>query len=404
VAIAEHLLFPKTRRLLGGAVARIGLAGLAAWVVGLVSLSVFEALRARADDLGAPIRGAGAEQALFGGLPTVWLQETFYARWPDVAGPALAIVHASWFFVPLLAAIFVTVAMPRRLPSFFGVWIALELLSLAVFAVVPMQPPWMADARVVRVFDIYVNAEVDPNQVAAMPSLHVAFPVALGLWFIGERCVKAGIVMLTYASLIGLEVVASGEHYVVDALAAVAVAAVAVAAVRAAAPVAAWLGGLPARMRPAPALRGARAEGGQSLIEFALLFPIVLVFLAALVIFGLALNARASLQQGVREGARYAAVQPSDEAGIQSRTAGNAPDWLTASEVIVCLPSGSSGGIGEAIRVQLEDKDDGDPGIAYDLVPVNGIFDVIGVDALTVRLDPKGTSRLEKSVTGVAAC
>ena len=144
---------------------------------------------------------------------------------------------------------------------------------------------------------------------------------------------------------------------------------------------------------------------GQSLIEFALMFPIVLCFLAALVIFGLAMYARASLQQGVREGARQFAVGKS-VAEVQTLTAGNAEEWLEEDEVEVCLPTGSSGSVGDSVTVQLRDNDDGNDGIAYELVPVSGIFDVLGVSALTVRLDPKGTARLEKSVApgSVPAC
>ena len=50
------------------------------------------------------------------------------------------------------------------------------------------------------------------------------------------------------------------------------------------------------------------SEGGQTLIEFALIMPIVFLFLFVLVDFGIAMDRRLVLQHAVREGARYAAV------------------------------------------------------------------------------------------------
>jgi hypothetical protein len=230
--------------------------------------------------------------------------------------------------------------MPRKLPSFFAAWVALEAIALALFAAFPMEPPWMADPRVTRVFAQYVDAGIDPNPVAAMPSLHVAFPALIGFWFIAQGRRRIGAAMLVYATAIWFEVVASGEHYIIDGAVGVAAALGALALVNAAA----YLVRLAREAWKAPdgRRRLRQAESGQSLIEFSLLFPVVLVFIAAIVIFGLALNARASLQQGVREGARQAAVGASIP-DVQSMTEGNAPEWLDAAEVVVCLPSGSNG-------------------------------------------------------------
>ena len=51
-----------------------------------------------------------------------------------------------------------------------------------------------------------------------------------------------------------------------------------------------------------------RNEGGQTLIEFALAAPLLLVFLLAIVDFGIAIDRRIVLDHAVREGARYASV------------------------------------------------------------------------------------------------
>lgn len=53
---------------------------------------------------------------------------------------------------------------------------------------------------------------------------------------------------------------------------------------------------------------GAHAEAGIAAVEFAMLFPIFILFLYAFVEFGRASIARASIQYAVEEGARFAVV------------------------------------------------------------------------------------------------
>lgn len=58
---------------------------------------------------------------------------------------------------------------------------------------------------------------------------------------------------------------------------------------------------------------------GQTLIEFALIAPIMFIFLFGIIDFGMMLNKRIVIEHAVREGARYAAVH-STCADIQDRT------------------------------------------------------------------------------------
>src|SRR5262245_17351192 len=73
-----------------------------------------------------------------------------------------------------------------------------------------------------------------------------------------------------------------------------------------------------------------QSQHGQNLVEFALLTPMVIAFIAAIVMFGLALNARASVQQAVREGARQAAVGAT-LGQVQTLSQGNAAEWIKQS-------------------------------------------------------------------------
>ena len=54
--------------------------------------------------------------------------------------------------------------------------------------------------------------------------------------------------------------------------------------------------------------RKERAQRGQTLLEFALVAPLLIFFILALVDFGIAIDRRLALDHAVREGARYASV------------------------------------------------------------------------------------------------
>lgn len=74
----------------------------------------------------------------------------------------------------------------------------------------------------------------------------------------------------------------------------------------------------------------ARRERGQSLVEFALVLPVIAVMLSAVVEFGLAMNTDLALEAASREGARVGAVLGND--GTQGRCTGT---YLTTAEATV---------------------------------------------------------------------
>jgi hypothetical protein len=177
------------------------------------------------------------DKALFAGqLPTVWLQQHLWnaghPRWYDYAVWGVYMTH---FF-----AVWVTAAVLWRLarPRFRRYAVTTVLLSLAAFATYwayPAQPPWLTgesvlmprvDRIVPAVWDqlgvptaesIYENGDF-VNPVAAMPSLHAAFPLMLLLFFWpAGRWVRLGLGLYTLAMAFTL--VYGGEHFVADILA-----------------------------------------------------------------------------------------------------------------------------------------------------------------------------------------
>ena len=171
-----------------------------------------------------------------GHVPTVWLQhhlwDATHVHWYDYAAWSVYMTH---FF-----AVWVTAAILWRLgrERFRQYATTAVLLSLAAFATYwayPAQPPWLAADdglippvdRVVPVVwghlgvptaqSTYENSGF-VNTVAAMPSLHAAFPLMLLLFFWSAgRWVRLGLGLYTLA--MGFTLVYGGEHFVADILA-----------------------------------------------------------------------------------------------------------------------------------------------------------------------------------------
>ncbi len=177
------------------------------------------------------------ERWLFGGtLPTVWLQrnlwEPFHLHWYDYAVWAVYMTH--FFAVWIVAAVLWRVAR-HRFRRYVGLVVALTLGAFLTYWLFPAQPPWLAGdlgriAPVDRVVpwvwgelgvgtlqSVYENGGL-VNRVAAMPSLHAAYPFLLLLFFwAGGWWVRIGLGL--YALAMGFALVYGGEHFVADILA-----------------------------------------------------------------------------------------------------------------------------------------------------------------------------------------
>jgi hypothetical protein len=367
-------------------------------------LAVYAQLRGIADEGGTPVYGAGIEKTLFGSLPTLWLQRHVYTISPHFTEWCAVIVHASWFFVPPLMAIFVSFCRPHKIGSFFRWWISLEALAVVSFFLFPMRPPWMADPAVTRIIALHWGAVVheDSNALAAMPSLHVAFPLLLSAWFFRERWKLPAIFMLAYSAVISFEVVFSGEHYVVDVIGAcLMVAGIALAARIDFRQLArrALSATRTKTLALGPAGASREGESGQALIEFAFVFPIIIVLLLSLMDFGIAVDHRDVLQHAVREGARNAAVGNSAST-VQQYTSDESQGLLTIGNVTVCYkPAGSiaAGAVGSDVKVSAT--------YAYKFSVGGGeVLGAMGVGAPSIDLSTSADARLEQAVPGANVC
>jgi hypothetical protein len=199
-----------------------------AYYISAIPAGIF---RSEADNIGLPVRDHfnAIEAILLTDWPNRALQGLF-VDW-SVLHHAAVYVYASWFALPLLATLPLVGKRNRDAWRLIALIMVVYYAGMPFFALYPLSPPWMGD-DVVRVFYL-VHPEVagkDPNPYAAMPSLHVALPAMVALWY-GWRS-GFGKAMAAYTALIGLTVVYSGDHYVADILGGLALTGVVFLAVR----------------------------------------------------------------------------------------------------------------------------------------------------------------------------
>lgn len=94
-----------------------------------------------------------------------------------------------------------------------------------------------------------------------------------------------------------------------------------------------------------------RTARGQSLVEFALLLPILLLLAVMLLDLGRAIYYYSVIYNAAREGARYGIIHPEDSSGIESAartlTVGLDQDDLSISSVLPASPAES----GDVVQV-----------------------------------------------------
>ncbi|MCW2926269.1 MAG: phosphoesterase PA-phosphatase related protein [Thermoleophilia bacterium] len=172
-----------------------------------------------------------------GRTPSERLQDAFWhpgsPSWWDYVAWA---VYQSHFLVPLLLAV-VLWAMRHRFATRYAIALAaVSWLSLATYWLYPAQPPWMtardgiggdidrvvqrmwADVGIDRAAKVYAtnrSAGRYSNQIAALPSMHAAFPMLITTILWGTRRWLDAL-LVTYVLTMALTLVYAGEHFTFD--------------------------------------------------------------------------------------------------------------------------------------------------------------------------------------------
>lgn len=176
---------------------------------------------------------------MFGGrLPTSWLQEHLYVpgmvHWYDAI---VVCVYMSHFLVTPIVATVLWIRNRKRFRAWVGCVIALAVSGVATYILYPMAPPWLAAregfiepiARISGLGWHYIGlgtagqvldaGQALSNPVAAMPSLHTGYAALVAFFFMIGAPWWRKILLACYPLLMGVALVYSGEHYVLDLLA-----------------------------------------------------------------------------------------------------------------------------------------------------------------------------------------
>lgn len=205
------------------------------WVPFIALFLAYEAMRGLASKTGiAPHVGdlASAERWLFGGrVPSAVLQSSLHT---SPVGGALdyfaTVVYFCHFAVPLTVGLVIWLVDRTQFLRYTTALLGMALFAFVIFLLVPTAPPWYANdhGAISGVHKILHDtlpsavspyyASLNPNPVAAMPSLHMAFPV-LSLFALVGVWRRGGWVFAVWCVFVFFSVVYLGEHYAVDALA-----------------------------------------------------------------------------------------------------------------------------------------------------------------------------------------
>lgn len=201
----------------------------------IVGVALFAQVRTIADETGMFIHVAypiHVDSLLLGVTPTEWLQDRFYdAARVSALDYLTTFIYTSYFISMPVAAFALIMWAPKHFPRFSAAMIATMSIGLAVYFLVPTTPPWLAAeqgaigdvARVVKITSavlhdgLYANSErvVGTNEVAAMPSLHLAISLVMALVF-GSIHKQWRYVILLYPVAMAFTLMYTGEHYFID--------------------------------------------------------------------------------------------------------------------------------------------------------------------------------------------
>jgi hypothetical protein len=204
-------------------------------------LVAYDIARGVADNVGIVPHTSTAidvDRALFGSpLPVNWLQshlfDPYVAHWYDYATFAVYLTH--FFLTLVIAALLWRFAYPQ-FRRFRAMVLALAGAAFLTYILFPATPPWLAaqEGRLPPIErtigymwghvgflparGLFENGSGYVNDVAAVPSLHAAYPVLVMLFFWRGARPWLRALLVAYPMAMGFTLVYTGEHYVFDVL------------------------------------------------------------------------------------------------------------------------------------------------------------------------------------------
>lgn len=174
------------------------------------------------------------DKFIFGFIPTVQLQALLYnpnrLMWYDYVAVILYICH---FVAPMIVGYYFWLKDRKFFKKYtFGI-LGVSYAAFVTYIIFPAMPPWMASGLgyippIKEVTGVVMSHFFQSNitlpsilslaggdAVAAMPSLHAAFPTIIFL-YLYKWSKKAGIIFLPYMLGVWFAVIYLGEHYFID--------------------------------------------------------------------------------------------------------------------------------------------------------------------------------------------
>lgn len=165
-----------------------------------------------------------------GTIPTVWLQQHLFSPGHVSAlDVGVTFVYFLHFAFPLTLGFVFWLRDRTLFRRFAAAMLVMSYVAFVFFLMVPVAPPWLASANgylphVNKIIDhtlpsatTWFYEHLDPNPVAAMPSLHMAYPV-LGLLYAVRHFGRRGWYLTIWCAAVAFSIVYLGEHYVADTI------------------------------------------------------------------------------------------------------------------------------------------------------------------------------------------
>jgi len=207
------------------------------WTPFILLICAYDFLRGFADDLSTKVNITNViswEKKLFGHIPTINYQQMLFSgevRWYDFL---LTIFYLTHFFFPILFGAIFWLDSREKFKKFTRALLLLSFSAFATFLFFPDAPPWLASKNgflpeiervILKVFALPIFGKqlglptlytfMNPNPVAAIPSLHAGYPFLIFL-FLTDYYPKKAFWFLPVFLVIAFTIVYFGEHYVVD--------------------------------------------------------------------------------------------------------------------------------------------------------------------------------------------
>ena len=207
------------------------------WLPIVAVLWLYDLTRGAADSTGIGVHYhpmIDFDKFVFGGeTPTEWLQDQLVGpgvKWWDVL---FTFVYTSYFIVPFALAGYYWARDRLAFQRFTRRLVTLSLAGLATYLAFPAAPPWLAgemglidevhrstgkgwEVISVGTASLFSKGQASSNLVAAVPSLHTAIVTLVALFLWSRVRPRFRPLLLLYPLLMGLTLMATGEHYFFD--------------------------------------------------------------------------------------------------------------------------------------------------------------------------------------------